>query len=473
MSEAPMTKVDARQRAGLKRWLPLPVLAALMALTFAFGWHKYLSFKTIGLNYEAMRSFIGENFFAALALYMLIYIAAVALSAPGGLIMTLSGGLLFGWQAGAPATAVKDPATAPARYRSLRAFVTNPNAIVGLLLLAVMIVAALLAPIIYPDDPTAMVARPLRWPGQAQQIVQLQFGDGVTNNEAEYDTLAAALEAVVKRLHDFKADPATARVGFRGDSQLVINQGLGEWKCREDRMRQRRDRVRALPGSEHLRRRGCGAAGGEQGLFDLGRSRRPQKRADIARILHASEQNRILSEVDRNRRGRQRRHCQQTARRIDQPEVAQQGIGQDNYDCIEAVFEYPGCIVNWEQRLSDTREGKGYGISFYGEQGTLYVDRGTIVVKPDSLGMKEYIGEPEKSWAHPPHHNDFFDCIRTRRRPQADSEQGVRSTAAPLLAGIALKTRRKLYWDSEAEHFLNDPQADQHLSRAYRAPWHI
>ncbi len=149
------------------------------------------------------------------------------------------------------------------------------------------------------------------------------------------------------------------------------------------------------------------------------------------------------------------------------------GVGQDNYDCMEATFEYPGCIVSWEQRLSDTRENKGYGISFYGEQGALYVDRGTIVVKPDSLGMKEYIGEPEKSWAHPPHHNDFFDCIRTRRRPQADIEQGVRSTTAPLLAGIALKTRRKLYWNGDAERFVNDPQADQHLSRAYRAPWYI
>ena len=86
----------------------------------------------------------------------------------------------------------------------------------------------------------------LRWPGQAQQIVQLQFGDGVTNNEAEYDTLAAALEAVLKRLREFKADPMTARVEIRGDSQLVINQVLGEWKCTEDRMRQRRDRVRTL-----------------------------------------------------------------------------------------------------------------------------------------------------------------------------------------------------------------------------------
>jgi ribonuclease HI len=86
----------------------------------------------------------------------------------------------------------------------------------------------------------------LRWPGQAQQIVQLQFGDGVTNNEAEYDTLAAALEAVLKRLRELKADPMTARVEIRGDSQLVINQVLGEWKCTEERMRQRRDRVRSF-----------------------------------------------------------------------------------------------------------------------------------------------------------------------------------------------------------------------------------
>ncbi len=86
----------------------------------------------------------------------------------------------------------------------------------------------------------------LRWPGQPQQIVQLQFGDGVTNNEAEYDTLVAALESVVKRLAEQKADPATARVEIRGDSQLVINQVLGEWKCSDERMRRRRDRVRSL-----------------------------------------------------------------------------------------------------------------------------------------------------------------------------------------------------------------------------------
>lgn len=86
----------------------------------------------------------------------------------------------------------------------------------------------------------------LRWPGQPQQLVQLQFGDGVTNNEAEYDTLVAALEAVLKRLAENRADPTTARVEIRGDSQLVINQVVGEWKCSDERMRRRRDRVRSI-----------------------------------------------------------------------------------------------------------------------------------------------------------------------------------------------------------------------------------
>lgn len=57
--------------------------------------------------------------------------------------------------------------------------------------------------------------------------------------------------------------------------------------------------------------------------------------------------------------------------------------------------------------------------------------------------------------------------------PAADIEQGVRSTIPVLLAGIALKTRRKLTWDSEAEKFVNDDAANRYLSRAYRSPWHL
>ncbi len=91
---------------GLSRWLPLIVLAAVMALVFAMGWHKHLSFKTIGLNYEFLREYIANNLFSALGIYIAAYVAVVALSLPGALIMTLSGGLLFGWQIGAPASVI-------------------------------------------------------------------------------------------------------------------------------------------------------------------------------------------------------------------------------------------------------------------------------------------------------------------------------------------------------------------------------
>lgn len=86
----------------------------------------------------------------------------------------------------------------------------------------------------------------LRWPGQPQQVVQLRFGDKVTNNEAEYDTLIASLEAILQRLLDAKADPNTARVEIWGDSLLVVNQVKGQWEAKEPRLAMRRDRVREL-----------------------------------------------------------------------------------------------------------------------------------------------------------------------------------------------------------------------------------
>lgn len=90
----------------MKRYLPLIAILAVMALVFAMGWHKHLSFKTIGVNYQALQDFIDTNLILALLIYMAIYIAAVALSLPGGLVLTVSGGLLFGWQLGAPAAII-------------------------------------------------------------------------------------------------------------------------------------------------------------------------------------------------------------------------------------------------------------------------------------------------------------------------------------------------------------------------------
>jgi len=54
------------------------------------------------------------------------------------------------------------------------------------------------------------------------------------------------LEGVLKKLTDSHADPKTATLDVRGDSLLVINQVLGKWDVKEERMRVRRDEVRKL-----------------------------------------------------------------------------------------------------------------------------------------------------------------------------------------------------------------------------------
>ncbi|MFG1419205.1 ABC transporter permease [Xanthobacter sp. V0B-10] len=56
---------------------------------------------------------------------------------------------------------------APAgRRRALQAFLANPTAAAGLAILALVLAAALAAPLLFPDDPLEMAGRPLLWPGQ-------------------------------------------------------------------------------------------------------------------------------------------------------------------------------------------------------------------------------------------------------------------------------------------------------------------
>jgi predicted dehydrogenase len=150
-----------------------------------------------------------------------------------------------------------------------------------------------------------------------------------------------------------------------------------------------------------------------------------------------------------------------------------EGAGADNYETIEALFQYPNATVTWEQRHTNSYSGKGYGMKFQGTNGRAELDRGILTINRPDGSEEKMIFEPEHSWANSDHHNNFFNCIRTRQKPAADIEQGHRSTTATLLAGIALKTQRKLWWDGDAEKFINDEQADRHLTRAYRRPWRL
>jgi ribonuclease HI len=73
-------------------------------------------------------------------------------------------------------------------------------------------------------------------------VKRLEFRGQMTNNEAEYHTLIDALEALSQQLG---ARAAATTLEVRGDSQLVIQQVLGHWKAKDERMLRLRDLARA------------------------------------------------------------------------------------------------------------------------------------------------------------------------------------------------------------------------------------
>ena len=70
------------------------------------------------------------------------------------------------------------------------------------------------------------------------------------------------------------------------------------------------------------------------------------------------------------------------------------------------------------------------------------------------------------------HFANFIDCVRNRKRPNADIEEGHRSTLMCQLANISYRLGgRKLIVDAETETLAGDAEANKLLKREYRSPW--
>jgi ribonuclease HI len=61
-------------------------------------------------------------------------------------------------------------------------------------------------------------------------VRRLEFGEAMTNNEAEYRTLIAALDDLIGRIEQTGKDPSAFTVEIRGDSRLILTQLRGEFR---------------------------------------------------------------------------------------------------------------------------------------------------------------------------------------------------------------------------------------------------
>jgi hypothetical protein len=119
-----------------------------------------------------------------------------------------------------------------------------------------------------------------------------------------------------------------------------------------------------------------------------------------------------------------------------------------------------------------TRLNGGGTSRFIGERGWLDISRGRMSASsPDLLREMQAPGKKIQLELSTNHHENFFECVRSRQRPIADVELGHRTTTVCNLGQIAMVLGRKLRWDPAKEEFLGDDMANRLRSRAMRSPW--
>lgn len=91
-----LTGSPGRRRTNWRKIAIIAVFAGAIVAFFALDGPRYLSLETIKENRDALLDFVHRHYATAVALAMLVYIAAVAFSLPGGLVLSLTMGFLFG-----------------------------------------------------------------------------------------------------------------------------------------------------------------------------------------------------------------------------------------------------------------------------------------------------------------------------------------------------------------------------------------
>ncbi|HIG0326541.1 TPA: FAD-dependent oxidoreductase [Legionella pneumophila] len=80
----------------IHRWMPLLVLIGLLVLFFTLHLDRYFSFNALKENHALLIAWTKSHYFIAPFFFVIFYTTAVAISIPGAVFLTLTGGFLFG-----------------------------------------------------------------------------------------------------------------------------------------------------------------------------------------------------------------------------------------------------------------------------------------------------------------------------------------------------------------------------------------
>ena len=137
----------------------------------------------------------------------------------------------------------------------------------------------------------------------------------------------------------------------------------------------------------------------------------------------------------------------------------------------------------WEGRSCNgfRTEGLSRGVTFHGEQGSVLIDddaytvfdqKHKVVKKVEDNSEQSTVdttGPGDRLDSY--HIVNFLNCVRSRKTPNAEIEQGHRSVLLCHLANIAYRVGHTIYCDPKNGHILNDKAAQALWGRTYEHGW--
>ena len=158
-------------------------------------------------------------------------------------------------------------------------------------------------------------------------------------------------------------------------------------------------------------------------------------------------------------------------------DIAQWGMGTELTGPVEIIppdgKQHKHLTYKYANGVTMHHGGGNASIHFIGADGEVMVGRGDLRTNPPAMMHEPIAPDEVHLYDSPNHHNDWLQCIRTRKRPIADVEIGCRSVSICHLGNLAYRLKRPLRWNPDKELFLGDDEANRCLDRPKRAPWRL
>lgn len=160
----------------------------------------------------------------------------------------------------------------------------------------------------------------------------------------------------------------------------------------------------------------------------------------------------------------------------DDREVPDTQVVTYTYDDLVMTFELTHFAPYMRKTTGKIRGSKAF--PFWPQNSTrieLYGSKNLMIIGRHGGGWQIFTGDgkviDEMYGVRPDarHQENFVESIKSRAQPNADPENGHRSTALVHLGNISYRLKgRKLSFDAKTQSFIGDRQADGFLKRSYR-----